>query len=200
MTAVVIGRKATTQSSTTSSDKESNTMSHKPQVCSKKGNALRKIDEIWGLHAPAGKAGSSAGCLAFVVDRRHVDEHGIEFRLAVSFGENCFPVGEPKGFLTPHPMPGKYCFGIHLVGTRGSRIGLFDQWYDAREANGLEDPGRAEEAGRAILAGISDDDYARHVSDDYARHGSSEPHRPLPVAASEPLALDDYEMVHDFEL
>jgi hypothetical protein len=192
MIAVVMGRKATTQSSTTSSEKESNTMSHTPQVSSKKGNALRKIDEIWGLHAPVGKAGSFAGCLAFVVDRRYVDEGGIELRLAVSFGENCFPVGEPKGFLTPGPMPGRYCFGIHLVGTRGGRIGLLDQWYDAREANGLEDPGRAEEAARAILAGISDDDYARDVS--------SLPHRQLAVAVSEPLPLDEYEMVHDFEL
>jgi hypothetical protein len=168
------------------------TMSGTFETPAKKGKVLRKIDEIWKLHGPVGPSEPSAGCLAFVVDRRHVEEDGIELRLAVSFGENLFPPGRPKGFLTPHPMPGKHCFGTHVVGTRGGRMGLLDQWYDAREAGGLEDPARAEEVARAILAGISDDDYARHVA--------SVPRSRPPVTVSAPLPRDEYEIVHDFEL
>jgi hypothetical protein len=89
-------------------------------------------------------------------------------------------------------MPGRYCFGIHLVGTRGGRIALFDQWYDAREAGRVDTPDRAEEAARAILAGFSDEEYARHVSPDL--------HNVLPVRIAEPLPFDEYEMVHDIEL
>jgi hypothetical protein len=156
---------------------------------SNENTALRQINEVWHLHDAEKLPEASAGCLAFVVDRRAVDEHGIEFRLAVSFGENPFPPGKPKGFLTPHPMPGKHCFGVHIVGTRGGRMALFDQWYDAREADGLESPGQSEGPARAILAAISDEDYAGHVSPDL--------HAPLPVTVSELLPLDDYEMVHD---
>jgi hypothetical protein len=156
---------------------------------SNEGNALRQINEVWHLHDADKFPEASASCLAFVVDRRTVEEHGIEFRLAVSFGENPFPLGKPKGFLTPHPMPGKHSFGIHLVGTRGSRMALFDQWCDAREANEPEGPDRAEETARAILAAISDEDYARHVS--------PVPHAPLPLTVSELLPLDEYEMAHD---
>jgi hypothetical protein len=161
-----------------------------PTTIAKKGEALRKIDEVWELHGRV-PARRPAGCLAFVVDRRHVEEDGIERRLAVSFGENLFPRVGLEGFLNQEPMPGEYCFGIHIVGTRGGRIAPLGEWYDGREASGLEDPAQAEEVARAILAGISDDDYAGCVAHD--------PNSRPPVTVSPPLPLDGYEMVRDFE-
>src|SRR5262245_42747759 len=98
-----------------------NTASVQPRKGLTMSNLLRQINENWELHyledLPPG-----VGCLAFVVDERCVSHEGIEFRIAVSFGENIWPDSQPKGFLTPHPMPGRYCFGIHGVGTRGARM------------------------------------------------------------------------------
>ena len=155
-------------------------------------NLLRQINETWELHyrhdLPRGE-----GCLAFVVDERCVQDEGIDFRVGVSFGDNVWPGGRPQGVLTPRPMPGRRCFGIHCVGTRGGRMALFDQWYDARPAEGRDDPGRDEEAARAILSTISDEEY-RFMADPGGCKS------PPPLATSKLLPLDQYEVAHDVEL
>ena len=62
----------------------------------------------------------------------------------MSYGDNPFPLDREKGWLEPDPMPGKRCFGVHMIGTRGSRITVFDQWMDGNEAVGVDGVEQAE--------------------------------------------------------
>jgi hypothetical protein len=155
-------------------------------------NLLHQVNEKWDLHylddLPRG-----AGCVAFVVDERCVRDEGIEFRLAVSFGDNIWPDSRPQGVLTPRPMQGRYCFGIHDVGTRGGRMALFDQWHDARAAQDADDPAGAEAIARAILASIPDDEYLHMIDPGFCES-------PPSLVRSDLLPLDQYELVHDVEL
>jgi hypothetical protein len=154
-------------------------------------NLLRQVNETWRLHyrdaLPRG-----AGCVAFVVDERCVRDEGIEFRLAVSFGDNIWPDSRPQGFLTPRPMSGRYCFGIHDVGTRGGRMALFDKWYDARAAQDGEDPSRAEAIARAVLASIPDEEYLRMIDPGVRESAPA-------LTRSDLLPLDQYELVDNEE-
>jgi hypothetical protein len=154
-------------------------------------NLLRQINDTWELHDHDDRP-RGVGCLAFVVDERCVVEDGTEYRLAVSFGDNIWPDDEPKGILTPHPMPGRFCFGLHDVGTRAGRMAVFGMWMDAWPAGDCQDVSQAEDRARSILAAYSDEDYLRLAG--------SFPARQTTVATSRLLPLEQYELVHDVEL
>jgi len=160
------------------------------QTVSGDSAALRRFDEVWGLHDIGRTRGEM---LVFVVDDRYVeadDEEGMELRLAVSYGTNPFPPDRERGWLEPDPMPGKFSFGIHEIGIRGGRITVFDQWLYGKDASGVETVEQAETRAQSIMAEISDDDYSGLIS----------PRSLQPVKTSPPLPLDDYEPVHDEQL
>ena len=150
-------------------------------------NVLQQINQKWELHylsdLPRG-----VGCVAFVVDERCIRDNGIDFRLAVSFGDNIWPDRRPQGVLTPQPMAGSYCFGIHDIGTRGERMALFDKWYDARPAEDCKDTASAELMAREILASISDEEYLHMVDPGVCDAAPS-------LTRSDLLPLDQYELV-----
>src|SRR4051794_21926185 len=64
----------------------------------KKSPFLQRIDKAWGLHP-------GAGCHAFEIDDRYVRNDGIEYRYAVSYGDDI-----------PGPKPG--CFRGLVIATR----------------------------------------------------------------------------------
>jgi hypothetical protein len=155
-------------------------------------NLLKQINETWELHylddLPRG-----VGCLAFAVDERCVHHGGIDYRLAVSFGDNIWPDDRPQGVLTPHPMPGRLCFGIHCVGTRGGRMALFDMWMSGREAAGCQDARQGEAMAKALLAAIPDEQYLTLAEPGLTAH-------PPRLRTAQLLPLDEYVLVHDVEL
>src|SRR5262249_520231 len=84
--------------------------------------AIDKVNNVWGIHDRCKGSHPVPRCLALVVDERYLTDpmmEGEQFRVAASFGENPFPVGMTRGFLTPHPLPSKYVLGLHWVGTHG---------------------------------------------------------------------------------
>src|SRR5262245_51680067 len=90
---------------------------------------LERINELWNLHAGLEAAtGTEGRCLAFAIDRRHLDRDGVEMRLGVSFGHNPSPARTKKGSLPISAPPSKFVFGIHLVGTKGNQLAIYDKW------------------------------------------------------------------------
>ena len=147
-----------------------------------------RANEVWRLHEPEDKSSENpALCQLFLVDRRFVEEDGLEMRLAISFGGNPFLRDVPRGFLPPPILPGKFIFGIHIVGTKGRQIAMYDQWADAREAAGCETIGRAFEIAEAILSGMSDAEYANRAC--------SELDGPCNVQLSDQRQVEDFEIV-----
>jgi hypothetical protein len=148
---------------------------------------LQKINELWGCHEywdPS--AGIKTRCLAFVVDRRYLEQAGVELRLAVSFGGNAF-TGMRRGFLSPPVLPDRFILGLHLVGIQGNKLSLFDQWQTARGAGADENPGPALESARAWLESFSDEAYLRYVR--------SSSHDQGPLKTSDLYLLQDFEIV-----
>jgi hypothetical protein len=130
-------------------------------------SCLMRINDFWRLHEPEDKTKQNVvRCLAFVLDRRFVEEDELEMRLGVSFGGNPFLPNVPRGFLPPPVRPGEYIFGIHVIGTKGNQVALFDQWFDAREAGKCKTLEEAVEVANAILGEISNDHYVRDVCSD----------------------------------
>ena len=83
-------------------------------------------------------------------------------------------------------MPGKFIFGIHLVGTRDNKITLFDQFSDARRASDSLTIDEAILVGRSILREMPDVEYARV----------------LPSNANDParIQVSDRWQIYDFEV
>jgi hypothetical protein len=128
---------------------------------------LKRINDFWRLHEPEDKTKENpVRCLAFVLDRRFVEEDELEMRLGVSFGGNPFLPNVPRGFLPPPVRQGEFIFGIHVIGTKGNQVALFDQWFDAREAGKCKTVEEAVEVANAILGEISDDHYLMKVCSD----------------------------------
>lgn len=151
---------------------------------------ITRINELWSLHGPKDqKAKDSVLCQLFVVDRRFVatDMGEIELRLGISFGGNPFSPDVPRGFLPPPVLPGKFIFGIHVVGTKGQQIGLCDKFMDARQAPDSITLEEAWKEANAILQAMSDSEYARLVSED--------PRNPGPLQLSERWQIEDFEVV-----
>jgi hypothetical protein len=127
----------------------------------RKRENIERINELWKLHEPR-EVGLKPGgrCLAFVIDRRYVeDEGGFETRLAVSFGHPVVgPEGE-TGFLPVPGQPGEFVFGLHDVGIEGDELEIYDSWMDTLHAGGCTDPAEAEAKARAILDAMSDEEY-----------------------------------------
>ena len=125
---------------------------------------IERINKLWGIHEPEDQcAANPVRCLAFLVDRRYVEDEGVEWRLGVSFGGNPFLPNVPRGFVPPPILPGRFIFGIHLVGTKDNKITLFDQFSDARQASDSLTIDEAIVLGRSILREMSDVQYARDL-------------------------------------
>ena len=143
---------------------------------------INNINERWELHKPEDEGKQMVAlCLAFVVDRRFAQEDGLEMRLAVSFGGNPFSRNAPRGFLPPPVRPGKFVFGIHVVGTKGKQIALYDQWFDARAAEECETAEEADAIANAILREISDSQYVMDVCSDPEEAGAVQESTNWPV-------------------
>lgn len=156
---------------------------------------LKRLEEKYGFHdlgtADDPVAGPD-GCLAFVIDSRCVIDAYGELRLAVSYGDNPFPPERGQCVMSPRPMAGAHCFLIHVVGTEGKYLRVYDMRYDGREAAKPLSPVAATLRAKEILASITDDEYLRIVSD-----------KPMPpeakVSVSEPRPLEDYTSLYDAE-
>jgi hypothetical protein len=131
----------------------------------RKQENIERINELWKLHEPREEGLKPGGrCLAFVIDRRYVeDEGGFETRLAVSFGHPVVgPEGE-TGFLPIPGQPGEFVFGLHDIGIEGNELGIYDSWMNTLNAGGCTDPVEAEAKARAILDAMSDEVYIATV-------------------------------------
>lgn len=156
---------------------------------------IDRINEFWGLHERRYESpGPEGRCLAFFIDPRSVDFEGIQMRLAVSFGDNPVTPETKQGRFLPIPaVPGKYVFGLHLVGTRGNKLAMFDQWQESCEAPAdCTDASEVERAARSILESISDEKYFDSAGE--------EPKDKGPVKVSSLLLLEEYQLVRDEEL
>jgi hypothetical protein len=152
---------------------------------------VARINELWGLHksSPEESPGTESLCLAFAIDRRYLDCDGVEMRLGVSFGHNPSPPGTKKGLLPIPAPPGKLVFGMHLVGTKGNQLAIYDKWMDAREAGNCADAVQGEKTARSMLALISDAEYLTLVSE------SPEDAGPLKVSGLD--LLEEFEVVKE---
>ena len=132
--------------------------------------SLEAIDSRWRLHVHRDPQLQVDGhCVAFEVDQRYlVDKYepDLKLRLGVSYGHNPFTPEMAGGFVPPPILPGQYVFGIHMIGNKGNQLTLYDQWYDAREAESFGQPDEAEatKRARAILQSIPDDRYLRSIN------------------------------------
>lgn len=155
---------------------------------------LDRINERWRLHERMDKASGPEGrCLAFVIDRRYLDQDGIEMRLAVSFGGNPVSPETEHGSLPIPARPGRFVFGLHQVGTKGNRLAMYDRWVDAREAAAdCTDAAGGEKSARSILESISDAECLALLGDSPEDQG--------PVEASPPDPLGEVELVEDEDL
>lgn len=128
---------------------------------------LRHINDKWNLHNPYFKQNEEAtACLAFAISSRYWEADGFEWRLAVSYGGNPFPPERGPYIMRP-VQPGKSVFGLHLIGIRGTRITLFDNWVDSRRAvDGLTDE-QAIQMATNILQELPDSAYSKHFSSYY---------------------------------
>jgi hypothetical protein len=149
---------------------------------------IDRINELWGLHEPQDENLKTEGrCLAFVTDRRYINQDGVEMRLGVSFGHPVVGPVTEKGFLPVPGQPGEFVFGIHEIGTKGNQLTIYDSWMDARHAGGCTDPVEAEAKARAILDALSDEEYSVTV-----RESSDDQH---PLKMSSRYLLEDFEIV-----
>lgn len=149
---------------------------------------IERINELWGLHEPQDEGLKGEGrCLAFAIDQRYVEQDGIEMRLAVSFGHPVVGPVTEGGFLPIPGQPGEFVFGLHLIGTKGSQVTIYDQWANAMHADGCADPVEAEAMARAILDAMSDQEYLAGVRE------SKEDKAPLKVSTT--YLLEDFEVV-----
>lgn len=132
---------------------------------------LDRINELWELHKPAGEEGvtEEGRCLAFVIDRRYFDGPcGTAARLGVSFGHPIVGPETKQGLVKIPVHPGKFVFGLHVIGTKGKQLWVSHEWQDALDAGGCTDAVEAEGKARAILEAINDEEYAWKVcSPDY---------------------------------
>jgi hypothetical protein len=150
---------------------------------------IDRINQLWGLHEPEDEELKTEGrCLAFVIDRRYIDGgEGVEMRMGVSFGPPVVGPETKQGFIQIPVRPGQFVFGVHLIGTKGNHVTLYDRWSDALDAGGCTDAAQAEEKARAFLDGMSDEEYLKLVRD------SKEDQRPLKVSSR--YLLEDFEVV-----
>jgi hypothetical protein len=134
------------------------------------------------------------GCLVFVVDDRLVvadfdPEKKTELRLATTFGDNIWPEYRQRGFLELAPAPGKFLYGLHMIGIREKRMTIFDKWMNGFTADDATTVEQAERQAREILAGISDEQYASPV-----KNGSRDGPTPK-VKRSAPVELVGWELI-----
>jgi hypothetical protein len=151
---------------------------------------IERINELWGLHEPENEnAKDPVRCQLFVVDRRWVplDMTDVELRLGISFGGNPFLPDVPRGFVPPPILPGKYIFGIHVVGTKDHQITLYDQFSDARQASDSITLEEAWEHAKSILQKMSDSEYASFASEN--------PRNPGRVQSSGRWLIEDFEVL-----
>ncbi len=143
----------------------------------RKQTNIERINEVWDLHQPRDEEmGIEGRCLAFVIDRRYIEQDGIEMRLGISFGTPVVGPETEQGFLPIPVVPGEVVFGLHLIGIRDNRMSVFDSWMDSIEAGGCTDAAEAEKKARTILDSKSDEEYAALV------HASPDDKRPLQVS------------------
>jgi hypothetical protein len=153
---------------------------------------IERINELWRLHEPENEHADSPGpCQFFVVDRRYVKgRNELEWRLGVSFGGDPVLPTRPRGLASPPILPGKFIFGIHLVGILGNQISLFDEWVDDRQASNRLATEEAFEMAKTILRDMSDREYAGRVSEN--------PHNPEPLRLSDRWLIEDFEVLRGF--
>lgn len=125
---------------------------------------VARINEMWKLHRPYPQPYEGAIlCLAFAISSQYVKAEGIEWRLGVSYGGNPCPLELGPYVMWP-AQPGKFIFGIHVIGTRGNKISIFDNWYDSRKAEDNLTGEQALQMANSILEGIPDSYYAMHAA------------------------------------
>jgi hypothetical protein len=151
---------------------------------------LDRINELWGIHEHHGReATGDERCLAFAVGRRYLeleDNAGIQYRLGVSFGHNPFTPEMATGFVPPPVLPGRFVFGLHLIGIKGNQVALYDQWVDAREAGDCEDPEQAIHLARSIADSMPDEEYLVNVRESRDDKG--------------PLRISDLHLLEELEI
>ncbi len=150
---------------------------------------IERINKLWGLHEPEDEELKTEGrCLAFAIDRRYIDgPEGVEMRLGVSFGSPVVGPETKQAFIQIPVRPGQFVFGLHLIGTKGNQLTLYDRWTNALEAGGCTDAVQAGEKARTILDGMSDEEYLKLVRD------SNDDQRPLMVSSK--YLLEDFEVL-----
>jgi hypothetical protein len=111
-----------------------------------KDQFLQRIDRAWGLHP-------GSGCLALVIDERYVRDDGIEYRYAVSYGEDL-----------PDSNHGA-CFRGMAIATRRRLVTVVGHGNVEPAEPGLS-VANARATARRILARIADAEYPRFVLDD----------------------------------
>ena len=97
---------------------------------------IDRINQLWGLHEPEDEElRTQSRCLAFAIDRRDIDSpEGVEMRVGVSFGPPVVGPETKQGFFPIPVQPGQFVFGVHLIGTKGNQLTLYDRWKDALAA------------------------------------------------------------------
>lgn len=128
---------------------------------------IEQINKLWRLHERLDQAASTGGkCLAFAIDKRYIDDGGIELRLGVSFGDNLVSP-QTRQEIFPIPVhPGRFVFGLHLVGIKGNQLMLCDKWENALDGGDCTDAEEGEKRARSILEAMSDAEYLALVADD----------------------------------
>jgi hypothetical protein len=157
-------------------------------MCDRRQANIDRINDLWRLHEPAdGEPEAGGRCLAFVIDRRYIDgPEGVQMRLGASFGPPVVGPEMEQGFLPIPVQPGEFVFGLHVIGTKGNQVTLYDKWTDARGADGCTDPVEAEAKARALLEAMGDDEYLAAVR-------SMDCEGPVKVASTS--LLEDFEVV-----
>ena len=100
---------------------------------------IRRLDRAWGLHP-------GAGCLAFEIDDRYVRDEGIEYRYAVSYGDDL--VGSKPGA----------CFRGVAIATRRRLVAVVGHGNIEPAEPGMN-IAEAKAAARRTLARIPDSKY-----------------------------------------
>jgi hypothetical protein len=121
---------------------------------------IRAMNDVWCFHQFWDlRADVVTRCLAFVVDDRYLldpepGERIEQLRVGASFGENPFPIGMRRGFLSPEPLPSKYFLGLHFIATDGPVIRLYDMWSGDAERS-FSDAGALVHAKASVLTIVS---------------------------------------------
>jgi len=154
----------------------------------RKQENIERVNKLWRLHEHWHQASTSEGrCLAFVIDRRYIDEEGVEMRVGVSFGHNVVTPETKQGLIGIPVHPGKFVLGLHGIGTKGNQLTLYDKWQNALEAGDCTDAVQGEKTARSILEAMSDAEYFALV------RSSLEDKRSLQV--SNRYLLEDFEVL-----